>query len=505
MARSIAQRIKVKGTLVTLSPLHIGGMSLDPTIDLTLAVDGRGRYYIPGTSLAGALRQWMLSNFSLETVKRLWGYQDKDKGHASFFMIEDAYFDQIRVEARDGVGIDRYSGTAADKAKFDRAIIPKGASCNLEMSLDIKEVAAEANYLDKLLSALCNKEIRLGASKTRGLGKIKLHECQTLVQDFTNKDAIIAVLKGIDRPKYDPFESESSQANSAQLKIEIGWEPVGAVMVKDAIEGNVVDILPLMSADKNGLTLVIPGSSIKGALRSQAERIMRTVIGSSNSRQTENATEQPKFLDQVEVPIVQNLFGAAAKKDIKNFGQGALTVEDCYAKSNSMAVTDWQEVVGATTEGELIAALSNAGLASVQQGFHVAIDRWTGGAAEHMLYSNLEPFGISWSNIELVVDFSHLQEHKLAAIALLFLVLRDLHQNRIPIGYGVNRGLGAIKVKSIEMRCRNLNNELSELEDFDLSISSKGAFEGVEDNVLTQINNAWAEAINKIKEDKNND
>jgi CRISPR/Cas system CSM-associated protein Csm3 (group 7 of RAMP superfamily) len=38
-------------------------------------------------------------------------------------------------------------------------------------------------------------------------------------------------------------------------------------MVKDSIEGNAVDVLPLTSANGEALALVIPGSSVKGAMR----------------------------------------------------------------------------------------------------------------------------------------------------------------------------------------------------------------------------------------------
>jgi CRISPR/Cas system CSM-associated protein Csm3 (group 7 of RAMP superfamily) len=502
MARLIDKRIKVKGNLITQSPLHVGGISLDPTIDLSLAVDGQGRYYIPGTSLAGAFRQWMFCNFDADTTEQLWGYQKKDQGHASFLLIEDAYFSDVQVEVRDGVGIDRHWGRAADKAKFDRAIIPKGVSCKLEMSIEVSPNNQDLSSFYELLSALCAGEIRLGAAKTRGMGRVKLEDCQELVQTLNSKKGIIQALHGhlSDKSPYQDFQPPALQkAHASQLKITIQWHPVGAVMVKDAIEGNAVDILPLTSADGDNLALVIPGSSIKGALRSQAERIVRTVINSSSTG---------NFLQQVKVPIVENLFGAAANKDEEKLGQGALFVDDCFSR-DKMTNDAWQQVIQAKRkdknprpgenfkpEEELITALNNANLLSIQQTVHVAIDRWTGGAAENMLFSNLEPFGINWSEIELTVNLTRLVETKLPAIALLLLVLRDLYQQRIPLGYGVNRGMGAIAVDSINVNGRGLGDgELAELTDFSLSISAGGKFEGIEGNVLRLINDAWGKAI----------
>jgi CRISPR/Cas system CSM-associated protein Csm3 (group 7 of RAMP superfamily) len=506
MARKLTQRIKVKGVLITQSPIHVGGISLDPTIDLALAVDGQGRYYIPGTSLAGALRQWMSGNLGDAQTQSLWGYQEKDKGHASFISIEDAYFDRPGVEIRDGVGINRQSGAAADGKKFDRAVIPKGVRCSFAMSV---EIAAEGDFsdaLDDLLNTLCAGNIRLGAAKTRGLGRVKLEDCQKLAQTLNTKVGMLQALRETIDSSYQPYTPKPPR-QTAQLQIAITWKPIGAVMVKDAIEGNAVDAIPLTSADGENLALVIPGSSIKGALRSQAERIVRTVMNTS-------VATDDKFLEQVKVPIVENLFGAAADQNRQKLGQGALFVDDCYSH-NRMTNAAWQQVIQATRkdknpntqqsynpEGELITALNKAGLPSVQQAVHVAIDRWTGGAAEHMLYSNLEPFGINWHQIELTVNLDRLAEMKLPAIALLLLVLRDLYRQKIPLGYGVNRGMGAIEIEKIHVRGQVLEDKLT---GFDLSINSDGSFAGIDPELLKTIDSAWQEQLSLGREVENHE
>jgi CRISPR/Cas system CSM-associated protein Csm3 (group 7 of RAMP superfamily) len=495
MARKITDRIKIKGELITESPLHIGGISLDAKIDLALAVDGQSRYYIPGTSFAGALRQWMNANCGASTTDSLWGHQDEKKArsikkteqpHASFVIIEDAYFPEIRVETRDGVGIDRHLGRAADNGKFDRAIIPKGAKCNFEMSVEIGKEADFSTALNQLLDALCAGEIRLGAAKTRGLGRVKLIACQTLTQTLNTKAGMLQALTDTFKSSYQDYTPQTA-IQTAQLQIQIGWKPIGAVMVKDAIEGNSVDMLPLTSADGKELALVIPGSSIKGALRSQAERIVRTVL---------NRSTTDDFLTQVKVPIVENLFGAAATEQDKKLGQGALFADDCYSQ-NRTTNSEWQKVIQANTEEELIKNLSGANLASIQQATHVAIDRWTGGAAEHMLYSNLEPFGIEWNQIELTVKLDRLADLKLPAIALLLLVLRDLYQQKITLGYGANRGMGAIEVTSIHINGQGLEDELT---DFNLSINANGTFAGIDSNLLDKIDRAWKNTINHQQE-----
>jgi CRISPR/Cas system CSM-associated protein Csm3 (group 7 of RAMP superfamily) len=493
MARSIAQRIKIKGDLITQSPLHVGGISLNPTVDLSLAVDGRGRYYIPGTSLAGALSQWMYCNFQEKKMQDLWGYQTNNQGHASFIFVEDTYFSDVQVELRDGVGINRHTGAAAGKAKFDRAIIPKGAICKLEMSVEIGTDDSFSQELDSLLNALCDGSIRLGAAKTRGLGLVKLENCHKLTQTLNTRVGMLQALQDTLNPSYQLYQPQPSQQKS-ELHIHIQWKPIGAVMVKDEISGNAVDMLPLTSADGDSLALVIPGSSIKGALRSQAERIVRTVMELSAPND---------FLEQVRVPIVENLFGSAANNSKQISRQGALFVEDCYSQQpegQAISTEAWQEVIKANSEGSLIAALSNAHLPSVQQAFHVAIDRWTGGASDGMLYSNLEPFDIDWSEIDLMVNLDRLANQKLPAIALLLLLLRDLYQQRIPLGYGVNRGMGSIKVESIQVKGQGLDKD--GLTNFNLTIDVNGSFSGVPEALLASLNKAWQDAINLNPEEE---
>jgi CRISPR/Cas system CSM-associated protein Csm3 (group 7 of RAMP superfamily) len=488
MARKIVQRIHIRGELVTESPLHVGGISLDPTIDLSLAVDGRGCLYIPGTSLAGALR-----NFANRSD--FWGYQEKNQGHASFIVIEDTFIANeavVATEVRDGVQIDRRWGTAAATGKFDRAIIPKGVRLSIKMSLDLpKEEDSTETYissLDRILGALIAGEIRLGAAKTRGLGRVKLENCQRLVHTLHTKAGILAALQN------SPTNSASFEEYNPpkvlvpdQIKVIINWKPVGAVMVKDSIEGNAVDVLPLTSANGEALALVIPGSSVKGAMRFQAERILRTLCP--------NLTSSDDFKQQVQVPIVQSLFGTAAQKGNKEFGQGAIFIEDCYSQQQSSRKA-WQQVVQADKDSNLIAVLSNANLPTVQQAFHVAVDRWTGEAAEHMLYSNLEPFGINWSPIELQVNLARLgiAADRLTGIALLLLLLRDLCQQRIPLGYGVNRGLGAISVQSIRISGSGLPLDSPS---FSWSIDPHGSFEGIDPELLASLDEAWHSAINQ--------
>jgi hypothetical protein len=87
-------------------------------------------------------------------INNLWGFQrennlDESEGHASFVLVEDAAISLksgVVTEIRDGVGINRKWGTAADRQKYDRATIPQGQHFHpLEMCFHWKCVFKRAD------------------------------------------------------------------------------------------------------------------------------------------------------------------------------------------------------------------------------------------------------------------------------------------------------------------------------------------------------------------------
>lgn len=523
MARRLKKRLKISGTLLAKSPIHVGGLSAMADVDLTLAVNGTGAYYIPGTSLAGALRGWLKEESS--RIDALWGYQKssngKDEGHASFVVVEDAPIEDatrggagetVVTEIRDGVGIDRFSGSAAETVKFNRAILPKGVRIPLALTLEQggdDEAWAEARCLfADTLHALQSGAIRLGAAKTRGLGKIELQDLKIVEQDLSSFDGMFNTLSadesntiGLAALVPEGYRWQLPQ----QIEITVGWKPVGPVMVKAEAEGIAVDMLPLVSQDEGQPCFVIPGSAVKGALRSQAERIMRTLL-SQDIPQTKDPKQ--RFIDQLNgIPVVDQLFGQGAKQ------QGALAVDDCYA-TQKLAAPEWAAVETATSEQALQTALQAANLSHVQQAFHVGIDRWTGGAADSQLYSTLELMDVNWAPICLTVDLARLQaaekteeeqaekeqieeeqtDSAQVGIALLVLLLRDLARGRIPLGYGTNRGMGAIALQSVTIQGRSLPTDLAALENTSLFDSDMALQDSL---LLQQLNQQWQAWLSK--------
>ena len=93
-------------------------------------------------------------------------------------------------------------------------------------------------------------------------------------------------------------------------------------MVKAGFDGVAVDMLPLVSGLDGGLALILPGSSVKGAMRARAESIVRTVLGSDLSGKRD---PKEKFLHDLDVKLVNDLFGlrGSATADVEKQAGGA--------------------------------------------------------------------------------------------------------------------------------------------------------------------------------------
>ena len=531
--RPVSRRIKVTGSLVLRSTLHVGSRNEDYDVDMPLARDARGRHYVPGTSLAGPFREWARRVVNDEQLlNRLWGFQpdryrsqrgnpDDPTGAASWLLIEDAYVvgesQRAPTEVWDSVGIDRETGVAAVAVKYEREVLPKGTELKLRMALEIpdlgdprvKALIAEPNLepvlaagddeamayiFMALVEALEGGQIRIGARKTSGLGRVVLRNTKIVEESWNSKSGVLDIVKAragltalpSSRPKAPRPVAVAKIAGIPRLRCVVDWGPLGPLMVKAPYSGTDVDALPMMSSNGSGkLTMVIPGDSMKGALRSRAEKIIRTVAEEDFPFDRQHpGNEETYFLNQIDVALVRNLFGtrkralpeggstelSKAQKDADaRLGLGALSVSQCLATNVAVSTQAWQHVVDAPREDNaLYTALSKGGLrngksgAQFDQAHHVAIDRWTGGAAEHLLYSGIEPYGVSWEPLELEIDLGRFssctaasdqagatQMKRDAAIALLFLTLRDMAQGWVTIGFGSNRGYGEVEVRGV--------------------------------------------------------
>ena len=500
MARKIKSLLRICGSLKALTSLHVGGLGADVDTDLPLARDGQGRFYVPGTSLAGALRGWC-EDVKPALVRSLWGYQEKvkvndstkDDGQASRVFVEDAVLPEATAEeVRDGVGIDRVWGCAAEGIKYDRAVLPRGTELPLAMSVEILDDGnSTQELLAGLVEALKKGRVRFGAARTRGLGRVKLLDDVKITEDVVGtREGILARLA-----EKRPTTTLPNPTHARPLLVAtIGWHPVGPLMVKAGLDGVGVDTLPLVSDIGDGkLAPVLPGSSIKGVLRGQAERIVRTMRGIPAA-----AIDDPKqrFLKHKRVELVEYLFGSTGRDDEEatRLGRGALGVDDCYAVAIRFTPEHWQRITLAAPDAtdehpsELRQKLGEAGVEDWTAAYHVAVDRWTDGAADGFLYSVLEPHGVAWEPIRIEIDPTRLPGCECEGLALLLLVMRDLAGGKLPLGFATHRGMGAIAIDDVSFQAAGCAAPFVGLDGVSLP---GGRLEGLPAAVRSELNTAW--------------
>lgn len=544
MARKLAGRITVRGTLQTVDALHIGSGEGNLTTDMAVACDGQGRVAVAGTGIAGALRAWCERRLDSQAVDVLWGFQLDDSGHASHLWTADAVIrksdgsalmvDDL-LEVRDHVGIDREFGAAAHHIKFDRAVLPPGCLLDLELTLDLPQQHASVfqSILHRMVQALLQQSIQIGAAKTRGLGRIRLLNDDEHPLTVTRNDwSLAAICKRLrDAEPQLPIDVlnqaglQLKAADIPRVAIRIDWTPRQPTMVKSGVDGLLVDTLPLIGGTGVSMAPMIPGSSLKGVLRSRAELILRTVLKRDpNWRRQKDS--KARFLEQLDehLPLIHQVFGnrgsgqprEASQDEEPNdlqasVGMGALCIADCFSMQQNSPEA-WADLTYASAnagacESERYAAIQSGKESVSREGWHVAshnaIDRWTGGVADNALYQVLEPHGEeNWNPFELELDLERAGSsgaQQEAAFVLLMLTLRDLVRGRIPIGFGGNRGLGEVQIRSItvtpaEGHPIGLTQECAMTDGWDLSVfpadlrdswnlSWQSIYQGVRENV----------------------
>lgn len=182
----------------------------------------------------------------------------------------------------------------------------------------------------------------------------------------------------------------------------------------------------------------IPGSSLKGVIRSYAEKICRSL----------RETPVPVCLPYVEPRKENNgerkqaACGLRIKDYLKDNNKKSIPTPDVYRLSCPACKTFGSHYfVGrlATSDGYLTEAFKQSGKELLETRDGVAIDRLTGGPAGSAKY-DLEVLtkGEFATRIE-IHNFERWQ------LGLLGLVLRDMREGLVRIGMGKSRGLGRIE------------------------------------------------------------
>lgn len=239
-------RHRFQGTLRPESPLRLSSGRASDTTDAPLMRDRSGRIYLPGTSLRGALRSEI--ERTLEAVGTAAGLRtcvlfteseepdacvsvspskreqllEKEDDEALLFVqkhlcdvcrlfgspvyasrlvIEDAYAigdgdARSKTAIRDGVGIDRDTGTARENVKFNFEVLEPGIDFQLRLS--VENLDDTDRKLLNVAFGLLRGGLHLGGKRAGGCGLVRLVD-ELGVTGFESPDALwAAVMNGGD-------------------------------------------------------------------------------------------------------------------------------------------------------------------------------------------------------------------------------------------------------------------------------------------------------------------
>lgn len=236
-------RTIIHGVIEAIDPIHIGASvkeSLNPVdLDQHVLKDANGNPVIPGSSIKGVVRsrfeavmrsleqkvcdifdvndESCASNKDIRSVQKDKHLSDEEKAEKLYSMsctvcqlfggravagklrFKDCSYigEKCAFEKRDGVGIDRDTGAAAGKVKYDFEIIPKGSCFDFTLVAENLD-AQQMKYLDFILRMLEGNDITegdylsIGGKTTRGLGRIRLKEVERTT--LTREDMKIRML-----------------------------------------------------------------------------------------------------------------------------------------------------------------------------------------------------------------------------------------------------------------------------------------------------------------------
>ena len=403
---AIVEKIQMSGRLVVQSPLCIGSGQDDGITDSLVLKDKQGKAFIPGTSLAGVLRDIVYSHDS-NLADMLFG--ELSTKRQSMINIDDVLLENSIYTVRDGVRIDSITNTAEDTGKFDYEVVERGAAGNFSATITIRKNDTEdKEAVEQLAAALADQlmyGISLGAHTAKGFGEVKGSQIKVATYDFSQPDSLGAWLLGemsqadIYAAAAKPLVADEDFYAEIDLALKtsllVGAEPDAFEAGSGDGDGKVQKVMLSSKGD-----YVIPGTSVKGVIRKQAEHICRAV-------------------GRYEDDFLGSLMGYSKSDKAKQ--RSRLRTYEVYLRE---------------------------GVEAVNQS-HVRIDRFTGGHIGSGLYTNKPVWQQKADEKTMTMRFA-ISGCSAAEAGLMLLILKDIWTGQLAFGgdkaggSGVMQGLKAV-------------------------------------------------------------
>ena len=394
----IMGRYTLTGTVKLVSPLIIrAGVYndiLNDTVDDIVVTYHDGQPFIPGTSLAGVLRQTIQDILS-DADNVLFGSIDEHKGMQSALQINDIPLKNTNISVRDGICIDDVLGVTKDGAKYDFEVIESGAYGTLRIDCVVRE--CHQNQVDiieealKILANLLKNGISIGARTVNGFGRIASEDISLEHYDFTKPESVQDWL--LRKSGATITIPEAPMVAKRDLIIDMDCYLEDTILIKSIFEAGWED---------KSLTLFIPGTSVKGVLRHQCARILN-VLG-------RGAT------------MTDKLFGYSNDKTKKSY-KGRVLVNEVY-----FGTTYTQE-----------------------EQHRIRVDRFTGGVMNGALFTDHPLRNTKGEKLTFPLHI-RIKDCTDSEAGLAMLLVKDLMTGQVTMGANRTIGCGRIRGNSLTIR-----------------------------------------------------
>lgn len=443
-------KLLLKGRIKLLSPCLIGS-GKDERTDMDLIRNSDGNPFIPATSFTGVLRHTIKIPLDRDKLKRFWGSESNDGGEffqSAFYCNDLTLIENSPVSIRDGVAIDNKTGRAKEKAKFNFEVIERDALFDLSIEIDLFEGYEDffKSMLATIVDALKNGRIRLGAKTTSGLGRITLEDYRIYEFNFKNKSHVLKWLKQ-DLSEPSQFEIQPLSIKDNNFYLRAYFTIKNSLIVRSYTgDPESPDATHLSSKGRP----LLPGTSIKGAIRARAEKILLTL---KDKNLADRAINDLFGFVEVETPKDRSKRKAPAYKDEENACRGRVIVDETL-------LPDYPSEVQT----------------------RIKIDRFTGGVMEGALLETMPLFS-SKDEKEFMIEVT-IHDCKDHEAGLMLLILKDLWTGDLPVGGEKAIGRGVLRGKRAEITYDGKVYTIDE----DLKITPAEAIKDLE-NLVKSLNN----------------
>ena len=458
-------RFLARIVIETTTPLQIGSGKKGIKTDSLVLRDVNGLPFIPGTTLAGLIRH-SLDNSLKESL------MGNQKEGSRLIITEarmldnqgrvlDGIINQNQIDAETKTFLSLYKelpirqhvrithrGTAEDRGKFDEEIVLKGTRFCLEMEM-ISNEETDAGKFKQLLNIIQSPIFRIGSGSRSGFGSIKFDKClfrQISLNDVKERKEYLAKNSNLSE-EWSGWASAKDMKKHCDNVFDVdGWtayqlslSPEDFILFGSGFgdeKGN-ADMTYVKEAyiewdgDKANRkereeVLLIPGSSIKGALSHRTAFYYNQLTGAVI--QSDGTLRNGKTIDELVGKnnyAVKSIFGSEGEKN-------PVSRKMINKQRGNILISDVIELKDNATPKILN---------------HVSIDRFTGGPIYSALFSEETLYAKGLPVIINLLVSNQAFEDKIVMQAFES-ALKDVATGMLPLGGGVNRGNGCFTGKA---------------------------------------------------------